>query len=319
MAKIALGENGVGVLLMSHLAMIGLVAGLLKHGQARCNMVVRALSPFRPSPGMAIKKSPVLWKLLMKRWLVTLAIILLALGAVVWFIPASWALPLLQSRLRGIRFEGLSGTLWEGRAEQVSIGNDPPLGSLTWTLSRRALLGDVRVGMYLHQPQLQLTAQAHRVSSGQIDLRDATLHMDMAMLGTQPWTRGQPQGQFDLQVPQARLQGVWPMQLDATGNWSQASIRTEQGDVPLGTLMLTMNGESGAIRGTLNDDGSSPVQTSGRLSLSPLGWDLQFRLVPRSEDPAVMRWLRSLGTPAADGTLELRYRGGLAQMAPKKT
>lgn len=255
----------------------------------------------------------------MKRWLAILAIVLLLLGVLVWFIPASWALPLLQSRLRGVRFEGLSGSLWEGRAEQVSIGNGPPLGSLTWTLSRRALLGDVRMGVYLHQPQLQLTAQLHRDGAAQMDVRDATLHMDMAMVGAQPWIRGQPQGQLDLQVPQARLQGIWPMQLDATGNWSQASIRTEQGDVPLGTLMLTVNGESGAIRGTLNDDGSSAVQTSGRLSLSPLGWDLQFRLVPRSQDPAVMGWLRSLGTPAADGTLELRYRGGLAQMAPKKT
>ena len=255
----------------------------------------------------------------MKRWLAILAIVLLLLGVLVWFIPASWALPLLQSRLRGVRFEGLSGSLWEGRAEQVSIGNGPPLGSLTWTLSRRALLGDVRMGVYLHQPQLQLTAQLHRDGASQMDVRDATLHMNMTMLGAQPWIRGQPQGQLDLQVPQARLQGIWPMQLDATGNWSQASIRTEQGDIPLGTLMLTVNGESGAIRGTLNDDGSSAVQTSGRLSLSPLGWDLQFRLVPRNGDPAVMGWLRSLGTPAADGTLELRYRGGLAQMAPKKT
>ncbi len=255
----------------------------------------------------------------MKRWLAILAIVLLLLGVLVWFIPASWALPLLQSRLRGVRFEGLSGSLWEGRAEQVSIGNGPPLGSLTWTLSRRALLGDVRMGVYLHQPQLQLTAQVHRNGPSQMDVRDATLHMDMAMLGTQPSTHGEPQGQLDLQVPQAQLQGIWPMQLDATGNWSQASVRTAQGDVPLGTLMLTVNGESGAIRGTLNDDGSSAVQTSGRLSLSPLGWDLQFRLVPRNGDPAVMGWLRSLGTPAADGTLELRYRGGLAQMAPKKT
>lgn len=307
MAKIALGECGVGGLLISHLAMIGVV---MVRAQAFAGMT---LAPEKNDADAARCGYS------MKKWLTAVVVVLFAFGLLVWFVPASWALPVLQSRLRGVRFEGLSGSLWEGRADQVSIGNGPSLGSLTWTLSRRALLGDVRMGVYLHQPQLQLTAQVHRDGPAQMDVREATLHMDMAMLGTQPSTRGEPQGQLDLQVPQAQFQGIWPMQLDATGNWSQASVRTAQGDVPLGTLMLTVNGESGAIRGTLNDDGSSPVQTSGRLSLSPLGWDLQFRLVPRSEDPAVMDWLRSLGTPAADGTLELRYRGGLAQMAPKKT
>ena len=252
----------------------------------------------------------------MKRWLVVLAVGALAVSTLIWFIPASWALPLLQPQLRGVRLEGVSGTLWQGRAEQVSIANGPPLGSLAWTLSHRALLGDIRIGVDMRQPRLQLQAQVHRASSEQMDLRDVTLHMDMAMLGTQPWLHGQPQGQLDLEVPQARLQGVWPMQLDATGNWSQASVRTTQGEVPLGTVMLAVNGQSGAIRGTLNDNGSSPIQTSGRLSLSPLGWDLQINFIPRSDNPALLNWLRSLGTPAADGTLELRYRGGLAQLNP---
>ncbi|GLQ94738.1 type II secretion system protein N [Dyella acidisoli] len=252
----------------------------------------------------------------MKRWLSIFLVGVLAVGALIWFVPASWALPLLQSQLRGVHLEGVSGTLWQGRAEQVSIANGPPLGSLDWTLSHRALLGDIHVGVDLHQPQLQLKAQIHRPSSTQMDVRDLTLHMNMAMLGTQPWLHGAPQGLLDVQMPQAQLQGIWPMQLDATGNWWQASVRTAQGEVPLGTMMLAVTGQSGAIQGTLNDNGSGPVQTSGRLSLSPLGWDLQIRLIPRNDDPAVLSWLRSLGTPAADGTLELRYRGGLAQLSP---
>ena len=249
----------------------------------------------------------------MKRWLAVFMVGVLAVGALVWFVPASWALPLLQPQMRGIRLEGVSGTLWRGRAEQLSIAGGQPLGSLAWTLSRRALLGDIRADLDLRQPQLQVQARVHRSSSAQMDLHDVTVHMDMAMLGTQAWLHGQPQGQLDVQMPQVTLQGVWPMQLDATGNWSRASIRTPQGMVPLGTVMLAVTGQSGAIRGTLNDDGSSPVQTSGRLSLSPLGWDIDVRLIPRNDDPALLGWLRSLGTPAADGTLELRYRGGLAQ------
>lgn len=252
----------------------------------------------------------------MKRWLAVLGGGVLVVGALVWFVPASWAWPLLQPHVRGVALEGISGTLWQGQAEQVSIAGGPPLGRLDWTLSRRALFGDLRVGVDLRQPQLQMQAQLHRVSSTRVDLHDVTLHMDTAMLGMQPWLHGQPQGQLDLQIPQAQLQDVWPMQLDAAGYWSQAVVRTSHGEVSLGTVMLAVTGQSGAMQGTFNNDGSDGVQTSGRLSFSPLGWDLRVRLIPRNENPAMLSWLRSLGTPAADGTLELRYRGGLAQWNP---
>lgn len=254
----------------------------------------------------------------MKRWFTVLIIGALALGALVWFIPASWALPLVQSQWRGVQLEGVSGTLWQGRAEQVSIGSGPSLGSLAWTLSHRALLGDLQLGFDLRQPQLQAQGQLHRVSAAEVELHDITVHMDAALLGPQPWLHGQPQGQLDLQVAQAQLQGHWPMQLDATGTWSQASLRTAAGEVALGAVSLAMTGHAGALQGVLSDDGSGIVQTAGRLSLSPLGWDLQLRLVPRGENPALMQWLHSLGTPAADGTLDLRYRGGLAQWNPGK-
>lgn len=249
----------------------------------------------------------------MKRWLVGLLAGVLVLAAGVWFLPASWALPLLQAQRRGIQLDDVSGTLWRGRARQVSLANGTQLGSLAWTLSLRALLGDIRLGLDLRQPQLELQAQVHRVSPTQIDLHDVSLQMNMTLLGPQPWLQGQPQGQLDLQVPQAQLQSNWPMQLDATGTWSQAAVRTPQGEVSLGALSLAVTGASGVIQGTLNDDGNDPLQTAGRLSLSPLGWDLQLRLIPRSDNPALMSWLHSLGTPKADGTLELRYRGGLAQ------
>jgi general secretion pathway protein N len=249
----------------------------------------------------------------MKRWWVSLAVGVLVLAAGVWFLPASWALPLLQPQRRGVHLDDVSGTLWRGRAGQVSLANGTQLGSLAWTLSPRALLGDIHLGLDLRQPQLALQAQVHRVSSTQLDLHDVSLQMNMSLLGPQPWLRGQPQGQLALQVPQAQLQSNWPMQLDATGTWSHAAVRTPQGEVPLGALSLAVTGASGVIQGTLNDDGSDPVQTAGRLSFSPLGWDVELRLIPRSDNPALMSWLHSLGPLTAHGTLELRYRGGLAQ------
>jgi general secretion pathway protein N len=242
-----------------------------------------------------------------------LAAFLVILALLIWFMPARLALPLMQSRLHDLRFDQLGGTLWDGHAGQVSTPEGTSLGSLSWTLSRRALLGDVQLGIDLRQPQLQWQAQMHRLSDTQEEWRDVTLHADMALLGTQLLLNGEPLGQLDLHIAHALLQGRWPMQVDASGTWSQAAVSTQQGRVPLGNLSLSIQGEAGVLKATLNDDGSGPLQTAGRLSLSPLGWDLRLDMKARRDDPALVRWLRGFGKPSADGSVQLRYRGGLAQ------
>lgn len=243
-----------------------------------------------------------------------LAVFILALAVLVWFMPARLALPLMQSRLHGLQFSQVEGTVWQGRAGQLSAADGSALGSLAWTLSRRALIGDVQLGLDLRQPQLQVQGQMHRISDTQQDWHDVILHADMALLGMQPLLQGEPHGQFDAHLTQAQLQGNWPMRIDASGTWTHAAVRTAHGTVALGTLLLRINGQAGVIKAALDDDGSGPLQTAGRLSFSPLGWDLRLNLKPRSENPVLLHWLHELGPVAADGSVQLRYRGGLSQI-----
>ena len=234
-----------------------------------------------------------------------------ALAVLVWFMPARLALPLLQSRLRGLQWKQVSGMIWQGEAGQVTMTGGMALGRVAWTLSRRALIGDIQLGVDLRQPQLQLHGSMHRLSPTQDEWRNVTLRMDSALLGAQPWLHGQPQGWLDLHIAQAQLQGGWPMQVDAKGHWTQASVRTAQGTFALGTMPLSIKGQSGVLQATLDDDGSGALRTAGRLSFSPLGWDLRMSLKPRHSDPAFLHWLHMLGAPAPDGSVQLRYRGGL--------
>ncbi|RDS85418.1 type II secretion system protein N [Dyella psychrodurans] len=239
-----------------------------------------------------------------------LAVLVLALAVLVWFMPAGLALFLLQSHLGGLRWKEVSGTIWQGRASQVSMpGID--LGSVAWTLSRRALIGDIRLGLDLRQPQFQLQGQMHRVSATLNEWRDVTVRADTALLGAQPWLHGQPKGMLEMHVAQAQLQGYWPLQMEASGVWSKAAVRTGQEQAPLGKMLIRVTGQAGVMQAMLDDDGHGPLQTAGRLSFSPLGWDLRVNLKPRRNDPVLLHWLHTLGPLAPDGTVQLRYRGGL--------
>jgi general secretion pathway protein N len=240
-----------------------------------------------------------------------LAVLILGLAVLVWFMPASLALYLLQSRLHGLQIKEVGGTIWQGHASQVSAPGNVDVGSVDWTLSRRALLGDIWLGLDLRQPQCRLQGQMHRVSPSLDEWHDVTVHVDTAMFGAQPWLHGQPKGMLDVHIAQAQLQGYWPMQANASGLWSHATLQTAQGSVPLGTMSIHVTGQAGVLQATLDDDGHGPLQTAGRLSFSPLGWDLRVDLKPRRNDPVLLHWLHTLAPPGPDESVQLRYRGGL--------
>ena len=243
--------------------------------------------------------------------LISLAV-LLAVIVLVWFLPARWAVGMLQSRLHGLQLEQVGGSLWQGHADRVVAADGSELGRAQWTLSRRALLGDIRLELDLQQPQLHFHGYMQRVSDSEIDWHDVQLHVDAAWLDQQPLLRGnRPRGTLDIQMAQAQLQGNWPMQLDAKAQWHDAALQTPHGWLSLGQLNLQAASRSGVLQATMGDDGSGPLQVAGQLTLSPLGWRYTVTLEPRRDDPLLRRWLAGLGKPDSDGTVRLQGHGGL--------
>jgi general secretion pathway protein N len=231
--------------------------------------------------------------------------------------PARWATPLLEARLHGMQLQQVHGLLWDGGAERVLAANGQSLGQVRWQLSRRALLGDARLRLQFDGPALHFSGAMQRLPDDTVEWRDAQMTVN---LGTMPpplaTPFGRPQGSFSLQAPHALLRGNWPMQLQATAQWNNAAIQTQRGTVALGELHFTMHAEQGTIDIHMRDAGNGPLALDGQAQLSPLGWRLDAMLRPRTADPALRRWLASLGRPGADGTMHLQRRGGLAAALP---
>jgi general secretion pathway protein N len=243
-----------------------------------------------------------------------LLVLVVILAALIGWLPASWALPLFRSRLHGLQWQQVTGTVWHGRAGQLSTADGVSLGSVEWKLSRRALMGDIDLDLSLQQPQLRFQGHMHELPNTQEAWRDVTLSLDPAMLDAQPWLHAKPAGQLTLTVAHALLQGGWPMQADAAAHWTHAAVHTVQGIATLGDMSAQIGGDNGVLQATLSDDGDGALHMSGLLSFSPLGWSLQMNLKPRADDPVLTQWLHTLGRAEADGTVRLGYRGGLAQM-----
>jgi general secretion pathway protein N len=251
---------------------------------------------------------------ILKKILAALAVLLLAVGLVLCWLPARWALPLLQPSLHGLRLQEVGGTLWDGHAGRVVSPQGRVLGRVQWQLSRRALFGQVDARIDFAAPQFGIGARMRKLPAGQVDVSNLQAHAELSAL-TDPrlrWPMGQPRGEFVLDAPHALLQGGWPLQMDADWQWRQAVMHMKNRDVALGDLHGRLAAQGGVIHAQWQDDGQGPLRTIGHLDLSLLGWRLDAELQPRGDDPALQRWADALGKPDADGAIHIARSGGLA-------
>ncbi len=253
----------------------------------------------------------------LRKSLLGLGVLLLALAVLVWFLPARWVMPWVEPQLHGLRLQQVQGLLWEGRVGEVLATDGHALGRLQWQLSRRALLGQLQLQLRFDGPQLVFSGGMQRLPDDRIAVHNASMHAELAALDRRVMSPlGQPRGDLQLIVDHALLQAGWPLQLQAQAQWRHAVMRTPQGDVALGELHGQAQAQDGVIRTQWRDDGSGPVHLDGELQVSPLGWRLDATLRPRQTDPALRHWLAGFGPTSADGSVHIHRSGGLAVTVP---
>lgn len=254
---------------------------------------------------------------LLRNGLIGLAVLGLLVALLLAFLPARWVMPWLQPQLHGFRLQQVHGLVWDGEADVVTSADGQLRGRLHWQLSRRLLIGQLHAQWQFDGPQLKFSGALRRLPDGRIELDGVSLHADLAELGLPPGSQlGQPSGTLQVNVAHALLQGGWPLQLQAQAYWSNAIMRTADGDVLLGDLQLQAQSQGGVVDAQAHDDGHGPLQAHGQLQLSPLGWRLDATLRARHTDPLLQRWLSRLDTPSSDGSVHIQRQGGLASPVP---
>ena len=246
------------------------------------------------------------------------AALALCIALAVWRLPARWALWWLAPQLHGLQLQQVQGSLWDGRSAQVRTPTGRDLGAARWQLSRRTLLGQTNLQVALAGPLLNFDGAMRSRPRGQVEWRNVSLRFDLALLPvTAGAPFGQPGGVLTLRLDHALLQGGWPLQLDASGQWQSAQLRAPTGELILGTLHWQAEAQAGVIHAQLRDAGRGPLQVATSVQLSPLGWRLDARLRARQTASAPLRqWLVSLGPIAADGSVTVHRDGGLARLLP---
>lgn len=249
----------------------------------------------------------------LRKILLGFGVVLLAVAVLLWFFPARWAVALIAPQLHGMQLQQVTGSVWQGNAGQWRDREGHDLGRVQWQLSRRALWGDVRLQIDIAGPQLDFSGNVRRISSDTYDWRNVRARVALGA----PWQSwltsiGPPRGEVQLSVDRALLQNGWPMDLQGTAHWRNATIQGANDEVALGDWQLQAQARDGWIKAQFRSYGDGPLRGHGHLQGNLLGWRLQATLQPHGPDRALRQLLHRWGTVGADGTVRVDRRGGLA-------
>jgi general secretion pathway protein N len=245
-----------------------------------------------------------------KAFKIVLGLTLLGLfifGVVLLTLPATVAYRLGAERLPpGVALESISGSIWQGRAEQVRF-NAIDVGALDWRINKSLpLIADLT----LSGTEVAARGRVSRADAGAYTVREVTVDAPARLLDK---ALGLPGFVFTGQVTGAlnevtiRPPGV----IQASGElvWSGAGLSVPYA-VALGTYAVNFTPTPTGAVGVISDRGGD-LAVSGTVEWLGTRYRANVRLAARSGPPELARALQYVGAPNADGSRQLLIEGDL--------
>lgn len=246
-----------------------------------------------------------------------LLLVIAAIGGAIfaWMMPADLALRWFGHKLAPATLSGVRGTIWDGRADGVSVfGRD--LGELTWRVDKGPLLrGRLIADLHVKGNDIEATGIISRVGAGDYTARDLRFRV--------PAQLAQPA--FD--VPALRLlgsingvlsQAQWNngRLLGAVGNarWTDVGV-TGQVEARFADIVAEFASQpDGSVGGTVHDAGQGNLEVNGLFDIRGNQFSADARLAARNGDPSTLEMLRFVGQPQADGSSHYKVQGQLLKL-----
>jgi general secretion pathway protein N len=234
----------------------------------------------------------------------------------VWRLPATVAYDMAAESLgEQVQLAGITGTVWEGEAQQLQYQNKLVAGT-RWKLSPWGLLlGRLNGLIKLTHDEGYLQAQASvPFGGGEIALSEIKGKLPLALIQQHLTMIPLPlQGEMSLKLDTLMVSGEGQVQqADGRIVWHQAGVQVMD-KLQFGDLQMSLHSVEGeGIEGTISDSGG-PLQINANFTLSAEGiYTLEGQAKPGESAPKELRnSLAMLGKVDSQGNYPLKYSGKL--------
>jgi general secretion pathway protein N len=190
--------------------------------------------------------------------------------------------------------QGLSGTVWRGRASSVQLRLPQGflhLGALQWSLHPLSLL-TLAPHLTVRSDWGNQTFAGELILRGQrdLDVIDFEGQLDADLL--RHFAPVALDGTFNLQLAEMKLRNGLPYSTDGRLTWQNGAWQSPQGLVALGAYALDFQQTAGeALRGEVNTL-SGPLEASGSLELMDRHYEVKLLMGGEEElDPQLQNML----------------------------
>lgn len=215
---------------------------------------------------------------------------IILLGAL-WFvlvvraIPAQWGIWLANVP---VQMDGISGTIWSGRSENVALpfeGGVFSLGELNWKLQPLSLLTlNPCANVSTELANQTIEGVACSSITGNVTLKD--LEVNLPAAAAEMWAPVSVQGDVFVQIERLKLSGNTIQALDGKGSWTGAKYHNSQTWMNLGAIAFELSeGNAGKMSAKIFDlEGPLELDLESQFNLTGQ-FDIRGDIVLRQNAP----------------------------------
>lgn len=246
----------------------------------------------------------------MKKFLLVVLVLLVALGLAWWSLPAETVWQRVSAQVPMVRLQGVTGRVWSGQAEGVSV-RAIPLGAARWQFSPIAGLGGKADG------RIELSGGPAQMSAALVASRT-----DVALANVQA-TLPAKMLEPALDIPALRLLGSIRVEAPSVV-LKEGVLQSAQGflewqdlgvsglaEARLGGLRVDFAPEGSVVVGRVRDLGG-PLAVDGIIRVQGQVFNAEINLDAR--DPSVAEALLYIGERKPNGGSLLRIDGAIEKL-----
>ncbi len=260
---------------------------------------------------------------ILKWLLITPIVLLLVLVIALYNVPAKY-IPdglayaieqgLIDKQAKDVKLENLSGSVWDGVAQQATIkvdGAELELGRLSWQFDWASLFSqlpaiDIQTLANTHQSQARLMAQP----SGDIIVSEAEGFFPLALL--EPWLPQLISGKLSFVIDHWAFNQKELLALDAVLNLEYADWLGGDNNMAIGSYMAQLSMQEEDVHIQINDFGAA-LGIDGLMTITP-SQRYTFNAVLQARDglaPEVATSVSWFGKKQSNGDIVINRRGRL--------
>jgi len=232
------------------------------------------------------------------------------------YTPASAVISAFRDSVPQIKIEGVTGTIWNGRAQRITYSHHV-LENTHWsTCSWRLITGEACVELEAKYNDNNFHSEIGVNVTGTVKARDLQANLDAEALGEQlRLPLGKLSGDVLLNIEQLVWAGGYVPTAEGVIKWNNAAITlAEQTDLGMVSIQITESDEY-PLTATLNNNGGH-IAINGHINIGDDGtYSLELKLLPGNSASVNLR--KNLGTftkKQSDGSYLVENNGNLNEL-----